>query len=607
MASNSDYFNSQALTIGALFGNSDSFFQIPRYQRPYRWEDEQVEQLWDDLENEFNNGSNSYFIGSIITAKPKDDSAYLDIVDGQQRMITLLILFAVIRDTFPTINANTSNPRDITINTLKDAIKKETNHYRLRIETHPNHRTDFEEIIIKGDTKNISKPKKKDIKKDVEPKYKFQNSAAILSSKVSSKSVDKIGNFVNFVFNNVYVIKIGCNNVEAAIKIFQILNNRGLDLTNADLIKSFLIEKIHKDLPYEGNEEGTEEYKSILDSRLKEEDAFNAEWSKLELTVKNLDENLNSLFILYQYYLTASNPKKSLYEELVDKLKNIKSIEVIHDFNKFVNYYNNHIQQSKNLDIFALKYLRWGSFWKSILLTAFHTGYSNHGQLEKTLKRYYFLYWIAGKTLPAIKQTSFNIIKLIKENKPFTEIQDLIDKKIAEDRIIELALDSLNGDIYHTAWGKPILCMIENNQSDKPVWIPLTRDLHIDHIIPLQHKNEEWPTITSEFLENSKHTGANLTLLSGYKNIEASNSKFSDKVAAYTGKGLYDDSNSKITSFLITQKIVNDYNQNLYNKTWNMESVKDRWIWFCEEVGKILSIDTTTLKEVTFDDKVNRE
>ena len=103
-------FKPLSLSIGELFGNKDALYKIPQYQRPYKWEDEQVDKLWDDIYDAFENREDNYFLGSIITAKPRDNekSAYVDVVDGQQRLTTLMILFCVIRDLFPEINKENS-------------------------------------------------------------------------------------------------------------------------------------------------------------------------------------------------------------------------------------------------------------------------------------------------------------------------------------------------------------------------------------------------------------------------------------------------------------------------------------------------------------------
>ncbi len=51
-----------------------------------------------------------------------------------------------------------------------------------------------------------------------------------------------------------------------------------------------------------------------------------------------------------------------------------------------------------------------------------------------------------------------------------------------------------------------------------------------------------------------------------------------------------------MTSFNITQKIVNDYNANRFNKEWNVDAINNRWVWFCEQVEEILEIDLSDNK-----------
>ena len=116
-------FEPNTLTIAELFGNQDSFYKIPRYQRPYKWENEQVEQLWDDIYSAYEENINNYFLGSIITAK---DGSSIDIIDGQQRMTTLMILFCVLRDVFPDINEDLDDPNAIDLEIIENLfiIKK---------------------------------------------------------------------------------------------------------------------------------------------------------------------------------------------------------------------------------------------------------------------------------------------------------------------------------------------------------------------------------------------------------------------------------------------------------------------------------------------------
>src|SRR5882757_108803 len=72
--------------------------EIPPYQRPYAWAEEQALQLLDDLREAMQSGSEEpYFLGSIVVIKPLGQ-AVGQVVDGQQRLTTLTILAAVLRD-----------------------------------------------------------------------------------------------------------------------------------------------------------------------------------------------------------------------------------------------------------------------------------------------------------------------------------------------------------------------------------------------------------------------------------------------------------------------------------------------------------------------------
>ena len=89
-----DIFKPSSLTIKQLFGNTDAFYQIPRSQRAYSWGDNELEKLWDDI-TEAKQDDPNYFLVSIITAKPEENSCYIDIFDGQQRLTTLIIMLGV--------------------------------------------------------------------------------------------------------------------------------------------------------------------------------------------------------------------------------------------------------------------------------------------------------------------------------------------------------------------------------------------------------------------------------------------------------------------------------------------------------------------------------
>jgi uncharacterized protein with ParB-like and HNH nuclease domain len=583
-----DIFKPQSLTIGELFGNKDALYQIPRYQRPYSWGEDQLNKLWDDLREAQQNEPN-YFLGSIITAKPEEASNYLDIVDGQQRLTTLLILLCVCRDMHPELNASMleKDPFAIDGYTIKSSIRLNDRFERLRLKTHSNHESDFKDLIIKeGRTLENKRPYKKDLRIEQEPKFKFQNTAAFFKEKMDDLGELETGKFINYLFNCVKIIRIDCQSVSFAIKLFQVLNDRGLDLSNADLIKSFLIEKIHK--KYED------------DSELKKhhEDQFMDDWKSCENMATDTDESMNNLFVMYEYYLLGKNPERSLYDELRNLFATKDANDVIKQFKDFVSTYKLKIYNSENTIIYSLYYLRWSVYWRTIVTTALYEKYPDFENFLIKFRRYYYLNWLSGNTLSKIKQTSFNLIGYLKEHKPLEEIETEWNRQLNED-IIQRAINNLNGDIYFEPWCKPLLFMIEYEQQDNPQFYSMgDRNIQTEHILPRAYKNvEEWQFVNSiSNIEDWINTGANLTLLSGSKNLNARNYAFAVKQKSYDGTGLEDADDKKISSFKMTQDIVNDYHANKYNGEWSVEAINARWNWFCNQVEKILDIDLSKNK-----------
>ena len=90
-------------------------FEIPDYQRPYAWTTEQAGELFDDLISAMRDAracgaTSQYFLGSIVLIK-NDREPKSSVVDGQQRLSTLTMLFAVLREAMPTTSPISSTRR----------------------------------------------------------------------------------------------------------------------------------------------------------------------------------------------------------------------------------------------------------------------------------------------------------------------------------------------------------------------------------------------------------------------------------------------------------------------------------------------------------------
>ena len=566
-----DIFKPESLSIKKLFGSPESLFQIPDYQRPYSWDSEQVEQLWDDLYEAYlgQDKNQNYFLGSIITV-PKDNG-YQDIVDGQQRLTTLMILFCVIRDYYPNINSNIDISEDskvIKTKRLKGFICDADDRKRLKLFTHASHQNDFEKCILKE--KATNKIQQRNNKDSI--KNKFMQTADIFKEKLSGIGEEETGKLLTYIGNFVKIIKITCQDMSFAIKLFQILNDRGKDLEPSDLIKSSLLSR----LPENTHKQ------------------FIADWEKINNIIENFDcgTSIDDMFTLYVYYNLAANPKKNNYEEVENFSKNKDSNEVINDFKNFCELYEKNISNSNNIIINSLKHLRWRYHWKAILITALKEDFPEYKELSFELRRFYYLNWIAGKTVNAIKQTSFNIIKYIKENKSFAFIKKELDKKMKEDRIFKLASYNLQSNVAKS-WIRRVLMMIEYQQTDgeNKDFIPLDNKIHLEHILPKKYKSfSKWNHITEEVADKYMNSIGNLTLLRGKKNIEASNKPFKNKLKIYNGKG----KDKGITSLMITQKIARDVNEGKIQK-WDKKAMQNRWNWFLNELKDLLRFDVSEI------------
>ncbi|MBA7559614.1 hypothetical protein ES708_01229 [subsurface metagenome] len=101
-------FEAQKTDIAKIFSDTKIIHGVPNYQRPYAWKDEQVNNLWEDLYD----SENEYFLGTFVF-----NNEYLnlrntkEIVDGQQRLLTLTIFFAVLRDIFLELKDKTRSDR----------------------------------------------------------------------------------------------------------------------------------------------------------------------------------------------------------------------------------------------------------------------------------------------------------------------------------------------------------------------------------------------------------------------------------------------------------------------------------------------------------------
>jgi len=553
-------FIPEAKIIAKIFGDADSYYQIPDYQRPYSWEDEQIEQLWDDLYSAMESGDERYFLGPMILIRRKDGYfEYFEVVDGQQRLTTLTILFCVLRDLY---GSDLEKFDKELVNSIQDAVKSLVKgKLRLKLITQSNYQLKFEDDILN----NVNFPTTELTKKQREEE-KFINAALIFKEKLENLKkdggIETVKKFVEYILKNVEMITITCTQQAYAIKLFQVLNTRGLDLTPADLIKSYLYSNLSED---------------------KDKSAFKSTWDQIEVLSKQMGESITDLLTYYEYYLLAQNPKRSLYEELIDKFKGQDPKSVIYEFKKFVDSFNEVYQMDSKL-VFSLWYLPNQIFWKAILTTAKFVKFDDFDELCNELRKVYYSYWIAGYTTSKVKQLSFNLISWVKDKKRLNDIKEEIDKKMALDNVYKRMSENLQNDVYGEPWLRPLLGVIEYQQTDdsKFSFIELNNKLHVDHILPVKwNEREEWKKLwTEQQATKWLHKIGNLTLLSGKKNIAQQNDPPKEKAEMYKKR------HGGTTAFEISKMIIDKLEKGI----WTEKDVEERQRWIIEQIEKILGV-----------------
>lgn len=554
-----DIFKPENLSIEEVFINTDSYYQMPEYQRPYSWDKERVEQLWFDLVESYNNHiedptvDSNYFLGSLVVVK--NGQGY-DVVDGQQRMTTLTILFCVLRD------LDKINLSEIRMTKVKHSIKDRfAGRERLKLTTQLNNQAVFETSIINKIDFQSSK-KKIEENRFLQTAFYFKNLIEDSQNPESENYIENLSGFIEYLFEKTTLIRVVCYDESFAIKLFKVLNDRGLDLSSSDIIKAYLLQKL--------NEERRSSFIEV--------------WKRIETICKQAGESLQMVLSLYLYYLKSGNPKKTLHEELKLELKDKEPMEIVLFIEEFAENLSEINDDYKDKDISKLRYLPQSIYWKTILLAAKQVNYPFYQELKDLLVRYYYQSWIADGTSNRVKQTSFKILKMVKDKKHIYDIKTEIVNNL---NIYESYLNSLDrSNVYNFKWHKPLLLSIEYNQQDSYQFIEINKDLHTEHIFPQEWRSDNlnWKESFSEDDEKEYlNSLGNLTLLTGKKNICASNRNYSNKKEIYNGnngKGL--DGKS---SFEITKKIMEDA-----PNEWNVEEIIKRKKWLVSQAKEIFDI-----------------
>lgn len=391
----------------------DEQYVIPAYQRPYSWGYDQCFQLYTDLIEKFEEGE-EYFLGNVIIAKSEVNKDTLQVIDGQQRLTTLLIMIKILSLMNPSMKVLedileqedwegvNKVPRLVTHVFEEDDQSSFSSILGYRLE---DFKKRYSECI---DTKGRLKPKKS--------RNIFELNSLYFYSWFSYYN-DKNGNikeFVSYLLRSAYLLPIELTGrsiedaSEKALVIFETINNRGLNLSDADIFKAKLYQKA---------------------KNVGEENKFIKQWVEFKLIADDLNIEIDDVFRYYSHIIrgkqgiTASeinlreffvresySPFNNLkYQTIIDQIYNV--LEVIEFLSKG-KYGASRLAPYLNLiDSYTNQYPRF-----ALSSYLFKNGIIVDNKLIKFCESILRYFYIQGSTT-AVKFETYNIIKNVFQDK----------------------------------------------------------------------------------------------------------------------------------------------------------------------------------------------
>ncbi|WRA21769.1 DUF262 domain-containing protein [Helicobacter pylori] len=499
------------------------YYQIPIYQRPYQWTEENCEKLLDDLFFNYEDDRESdYFCGSLVLILISEDSKKAktyDIVDGQQRLSTFILLAKVLSALYS--ERLTEESKDYLQESL---ITKYGKKDRLNFSAVGfNSKKDFQYALTSFNDAPVSNNKNNYLK-----------NAICLKNYLRKKEIEDINDFIEWLYLRVVFITITCPDADKALRIFNVLNARGLALNATDIFKGELLKH----------------------AKEHEREEFVSRWNDLSQKCSDNDLKIETLFGWYLTYLNPVTSREKMEKRLVTWFNKLNKtpLEYLKGVEDFYNAYCE-VLEMQDRHAYLLSY-KDDDYLHVILCTSILHHYSDQDikALKELLVKFYYQDWVAGQTRSTRSQTCCNIINALKEKKSMDHITSIVKKYLGHYNVLQRFKDNLKDSNLYTkfyftgktakknSWLKPILILVEYFMSDNanPAYIKMDDDLHVERILPENpDPSSQW---VKDFSEEERglytHSLANITLLGGTKNAQASNLDFKEKKEIYMGNAV---------------------------------------------------------------------
>ena len=526
-------------------------FLIPEYQRPYAWTDDQVLTLFEDLVEYTNNqNESSYFLGCIVSFS--NENKEQEIIDGQQRITTLFLLLRAIHRKLQKMSD--SKEKDNFIRQIEPAIWKIDELTSV---------ADYSSVLIESKVleaeynqmlENILKSGEADDKSKDRYSQNYISIIGLLDKYANDEPLN-FYRFINNVLNKTIVLPIKADTQETALTIFSTLNDRGLPLSDADIFKAKIYNKLSE----------------------KNKAKFVDEWKNLTLKSETAGESIQKLFYYYMFYLRAiDNDKKNttpglrkyFAEDSFSRLFDDNLLRNLRDILEFWEVVNcREVKESKwttNFSILSILDILSSypnEFWKYPVII-YYLKNKNGDKFEELflifLRKLFvnlFKVYIVSPTINSIKASILSLnSSILHDETPNFEFRNVTEEELKN------GIKRLNRKAV-----RMLLKLLAYNTEEQNELLPYNWE--IEHILPIKWQPSYFNSNENEVNELIETIG-NKIPFEKKLNIIASNGYFSKKQEQY-GK-----SNIAIAKAMSNSDI----------KDWKLEEIRERNIRIIDEV-----------------------
>ncbi len=252
-------------SLRKLLSMEEQQFRIPPYQRPYAWTAEQVDDLWDDLVDNIDSG---HFLGSLVLSS--EDESRPQVIDGQQRLTTLMLLLSALREECHA-RGLTNLVQKIDKRLTSDDLAGGDDYFKFK--TGAANWPVFRDLVLRGPT-DTQRRRSDDFDKPTRSRNRplvdnfgrlGGHLAAYLGRLPEAEQSAWLETFHKFLMERVELVVIEVKTLADAFLLFETLNDRGLQLSAADLLKSHLLGEVARRASDEDVDTAAGEWDAMLD------------------------------------------------------------------------------------------------------------------------------------------------------------------------------------------------------------------------------------------------------------------------------------------------------------------------------------------------------